>query len=125
MRSALLGIGLICVLALAGCGGGAHGALATVHGEVRLVGGPATRHDQASVHLGQGSVLVFATRERAGRPLLTVHIDTTGSYSFRARPGTYFLATTAATSDGVPFDGPTIDVGAGRVVRADIDCQIR
>ena len=75
-------------------------------------------------YVGHGSVLVYAKQDRNGKPLLTVATNAAGSYTFRIRPGTYYLAFRGAPPHGYPTStalvGPAVVATANRGVRADI-----
>jgi hypothetical protein len=108
----------------AGCSSSQSPEKGTVHGHVSLDGGPALP-GRSDVQTGHGSVLVFDDANRVGRPVLSVRIDASGNYTFHARVGRYYLATTAATFNGDPARGPSVAVAVGGDLRADIEVPIK
>lgn len=70
-------------------------------------------------------MLVFTNAQRSGTPARTTKIDSDGSYSFKTRPGTYYLATTAGVFNARPAEGPAVVAVAGRDKRADIAISIK
>jgi hypothetical protein len=133
MKLATVTLILVSAVTVAGCTGTHHVGIAsthgskpaTVHGQVWLEGGPTPSPGQVSALKGSGSVLVFANAHRTGTPILKTVIHSDGSYSFLTQPGHYYLATTAATFNGVPADGPSITVNAGQDLRADFGVPIK
>jgi hypothetical protein len=113
---------------VAGCSKSAHPPTpqpGTLHGLVRLSGGPITLSGSPQPHPGTGNVLIYNVPTYTGSPLETVKLDNAGSFTANVPPGTYYLATTAATFGDRPCTATEpIVVISGRTSQAGITCQI-
>jgi hypothetical protein len=70
-------------------------------------------------------VLVFTTSSRSGKPKYTVRIRPDGTYTVHLLPGHYYMATTAATYNGIAAPGPDISVTNGQDLRVNITQEIK
>lgn len=120
-RRRLVISGLIVSLAMTGCTSKSHTSAAqgTVTGMIRLVGGPPPGVNEPV----PGTVSVFTSADLVGKAIATAQASTSGSFTVRLSPGTYYLAATSPRYSSCNALRAVVITTGGRV-QADVICNV-
>jgi hypothetical protein len=117
-------VGLIVLLAAAGCGSAEHGRRppsTPVTGRFHEVGGPDPGLDRPLV----GTITVYNGTDASGTQVTVVRTDAKGRFTVDLNPGTFFFVGRSADVGGIPCtsDGPvTLTHAPATVV---VTCQLK